>query len=68
MSKRDNDAPRYSALQALLDGLAIAAYDERVPTENEVSTVQPESRIIVASRGRRDKASDARKEAPVASS
>jgi hypothetical protein len=69
MSEGRSDNPKPSALQAFLDGVAIATYDARIPSEHEPpKTVQPDSRIIVSGRGRRDKASDARKGTPVANS
>jgi hypothetical protein len=56
MSEPRNDAPGYSAIQAFLDRAAIAAYDDRIPSELEPpKTLSADSRIVVAGRGRRDK-------------
>jgi hypothetical protein len=67
--REDAAAAEPSALVRFLDAVAIEAYDAQIPSEHESpKTVQPDSRIIVSGRGRRDKPREARKEAPVASS
>jgi hypothetical protein len=52
-----NDDPNPSTLVAFLDRVALETYDQQSPSEPEppIKTAQPEQRIVVADRGRRDK-------------